>query len=235
MFERPDPAARIWRYIDFAKLVDFFDQRALFFARADQMFDPWEGSASPFIETAQLKEITARLKLGGRSPSRDDLRSHWQGLRSRMFLSCWHLAEQESAAMWGLYAGREGRGVALQTTFKRLEQALPSEWKMSIHAGKVRYIDYQRESFPGGNAFTRYLHKRRSFEHEQELRAIFATNQPSPEPGFNVPVDFSTLVENIYISPIAPTWFADLVERTTRHYGSSAPTIHSDLLVDPVK
>jgi hypothetical protein len=49
--EHPDfPAgsldATIWRYIDFTKLVSILNSRSLFFARADQFDDPFEGSST---------------------------------------------------------------------------------------------------------------------------------------------------------------------------------------------
>lgn len=233
-FERPAGHAQIWRYIDFAKFVDALDRKALFFARADQMNDRWEASLSLAIEERHVEKINLQLPLGSRPPSIVEYRAHWQALRRRMFLSCWHLAERESAAMWSLYAGREGQGVALQSTFGRLERALPSEWQHGIHAGTVYYIDYSSDDIPRGNAFYRCLYKRTSFEHERELRAIFDTQDDRSPHGFLVPVDLSTLVENVYVAPTALPWFADLVERVMHHFEGTAPVIPSKLLAGPV-
>ena len=38
--------------------------------------------------------------------------------------------------------------------------------------GRVSYVDYNTTIIPEGNAFFAYLHKRQSFEHEREVRAI---------------------------------------------------------------
>lgn len=135
--------------------------------------------------------------------------------------------------MWSLYAGREGQGIALQSTFGRLERALPDEWQHSIHAGTVSYIDYSSDDIPLGNAFSRCLRKRTSFEHERELRAILATHDDHSPEGFRVPVDLSTLIETIYVAPTAPPWFVELVERTTRDHRLAVPVVHSDLLAGP--
>jgi hypothetical protein len=35
------------RYLDFVKFIDLLDRRALYFSRADQMEEPWEGSLGP--------------------------------------------------------------------------------------------------------------------------------------------------------------------------------------------
>jgi hypothetical protein len=72
-----------------------------------------------------------------------------------MFLSCWVWSEVESAAMWSIYTGRAGLGVAVETTFGQFERALPREGPHRILAGKVRYIDYRVESPPVGNACPR--------------------------------------------------------------------------------
>jgi hypothetical protein len=233
VFKRPSEHAQIWRYIDFAKFVDLLSRKALFFARADRMDDPWEASLSLAIEERHLEKITLQLPPGSDPPRGDDYRTHWQALRRRMFLSCWHLSEHQSAAMWGLYAGREGQGIALQSTFGRLERALPNEWQHSIHAGTVSYVDYSSDDIPLGNAFYRCLYKRTSFEHERELRALFATHDDHSPDGFLVPTDLSTLIEKIYVAPTAPPWFTELVKRTARCHGATVPIIPSDLLAGP--
>ncbi len=233
VFNRPADHAQIWRYIDFAKFVDVLDRKALFFARADRMNDPWEASLSLAIEERHLEKINLQLPPGSRPPRVVEYRAHWQAVRRRMFLSCWHLADHESAAMWDLYAGREGQGIALQSTFGRLERALPNEWQHSIHAGTVSYVDYSSDDIPLGNAFYRCLYKRTGFEHERELRAIFDTHDDRSPHGFLVPVDLSTLVEKIYVAPTASPWFPERVKRTMHHHRATAPVVRSDLLAPP--
>jgi hypothetical protein len=42
---QPDqPSVKVWRYMDFTKLVSLIDSRRLFFPRTDQLGDPFEGS-----------------------------------------------------------------------------------------------------------------------------------------------------------------------------------------------
>jgi len=82
-------------------------------------------------------------------------------------VSCWHMNEFESAAMWRLYAGGNN-AIALQTRFDRLASVLPDEFGM----GRVRYIDYLTDRIPEGNVFNPIMYKRKSFEHEEEVRAV---------------------------------------------------------------
>ena len=76
---------------------------------------------------------------------------------------------------------------------------------------------------PIGNAFYPIVHKRRSFSHEQELRAICwlslsedvqwekAGMIPAVK-GVEVPVHLDELVESIRLGPSSVGWFADLVD-----------------------
>jgi hypothetical protein len=47
--------------------------------------------------------------------------------------------------------------------------------------------------------------------------------------GVSIPIDLEGLIENIYVSPGAPTWHADLVTSVVKRYGYDFPVIHSDL------
>ena len=42
--KRPDPNTPLWRYMDFAKFVALLEHRAIYFARADQLGDKFEGA-----------------------------------------------------------------------------------------------------------------------------------------------------------------------------------------------
>lgn len=244
VFERPPEAAKIWRYLDFAKLVDMVDRGALFFARADAMLDPWEGRIGTAGEISHVEQILAALPdevvtAGYAERVRAEYRAFRHESIRQIYLSCWYVSEHESAAMWELYAGRDGRGVAIQSSFGRLRSALPATFEEhAIRAGLVRYIDYSRETVPVGNRFYPFLHKRLSFEHERELRAVLdlhpSDREPGPEGGVNVPVDTATLIDHVHVAPTAPTWFTELVARTVEHYGLMAPVVRSNLLVGPI-
>src|SRR5687767_12683809 len=127
-----DPSAKLWRYQDFPKLAWLLNRGALFFARADCLGDPFEGSyPKPYAE--RLKSPTSRERSANRE-------------RKWYCVNCWHLAEYESAAMWKLYS-HGTNGVAIQTTFDRLVDSL-RETDRDVYVGQVRYIDYECDSFP---------------------------------------------------------------------------------------
>jgi hypothetical protein len=176
--------------------------------------------------------------------SRDDDAIHRRRMTQFMHLSCWYEDQEESAAMWAIYAGADRRGVALKTTFGRLEQALPSEYEHFIYCGRVHYIDYRSEYVRSDNTFGPFLTKRRSFEHEREVRALIDVStlenvhpsyrHPPTVDGLRVPVDVQILIERIHVAPVADDWFYGLVRRITERYGVSVGVGRSELDAGPV-
>jgi hypothetical protein len=116
--------------------------------------------------------------------------------------------------------------------------------------GAVKYADYEQDWIPEGNFLAPFLHKRRSFEHEHEVRAILTIlpirqdsslqggseidfSLESPE-GLIVPADLVGLIEEVRVDPQSPRWFRDAAEDVTRRYGLTCPVSQSELDVDPV-
>lgn len=247
IFEKPrNGNVKIWRYMDFTKFVSMLDKRALFFARADKLPDPFEGSYSK-------ANIEIRPKLYKDIPEFDIFQKSVQGfskdVRKHVIINSWHMNDCESAAMWRLYL-KSDEGVAIQSTFKRLTRSFDNHLTDNIYIGKVKYIDYKTEWLPEGNLFYPFLHKRRSFKHESELRAIIlrfpSTGVPSETPkqidltqeifdlGAYIDVETEVLVENVFVSPTALGWFKDLVKSVMNKYDLRKPVRQSSLAEGPV-
>jgi hypothetical protein len=158
----PDLRIQIWRYMDFTKFVALLHAGALFFVRADLLDDPFEGSYSRANESLRLTVY------GKEAPKiSQSIPPFYRWVREWTFLNCWHMNELESAAMWRLYA-RSNEAIAIRSKYQLLAQALPEKALL----GMVRYIDYDTECLPEGNSFYPFVHKRKPFEHEPEVRAI---------------------------------------------------------------
>lgn len=105
----------------------------------------------------------------------------------------------------------------------------------------IDYIDYATDRIPDGSFAPQFFRKRRSFEHERELRAMVLQFPRSPDGhrvdyerrptdgGLDVPVDLDQLIEEIVIAPLAPAWFVELVARVARRYGVSVVPRQSTL------
>lgn len=82
------------------------------------------------------------------------------------------------------------------------------------------------------------LCKRKSFEHEQEYRMILTLDKEEQDRGIRgklVSVVLDQLIEEVYVSPTAPTWVAEVVRKEVAAYGLDLPVIQSDLYAPVVK
>lgn len=240
--EVPDDQV-VWRYMDLARFLAVLQNEALWFARADLLGDPHEGATGEFNRSSWVEMYGEQMAAG---LSNID----WNAMRMMFHITCWHMNERESAAMWGLYQ-TEGRGIAIKSTVGRLKEAVRSS-SDDIYMAAVRYVDYATEFVPEGNLFYRVIHKRLSFEHENELRMIVSPPAPTVEveregvvetvivpgyqapPGLSIPVDLSAMVEAIHIAPGSADWFVDVVQRATDLSSLSTQVLRSEIDAEPL-
>lgn len=167
-FPQPkDPNIRIWRYMDFTKYVFMLETSSLYFARADMLGDPFEGSYSKV--NIQLRPIVYK---DAQLPLRvfDDMVRFTRWVREWTYVNCWHMNEYESAAMWRLYA-KSSDAIAIQTAYAKLAACLPNE----VFLGAVQYIDYEKDWFLEGNILYPFMYKRR-IQKGQTLNCEFIRN-----------------------------------------------------------
>jgi hypothetical protein len=219
-FLQPENAAvKVWRYMDFTKLVSLVDSRRLFFPRADQLGDSFEGS-SPRMNVHARRQIPDAVppearesfaKAMAATVSDNRLNELWPKCSA---VNCWHMNDYESAAMWKLYL-KSNEGIAVQSTYENLRDSLIDGEQ--IFLGLVKYIDYETELIETGNVLSPFVYKRKSFEHEREVRALvmkFPTKIESDlygrgtiAQGLKIKVDLERLIERIYVAPSSPAWF----------------------------
>lgn len=237
LFISPPQDATLWRYTDFTKFVSLMDKKSLFFSRADKLGDPFEGSYSKV--NLQLRPLLYK----GQIPDHElqKISEFTAQLPRFTLVSCWHLNAHESAAMWRLYA-KEHDGVAIKTDFQSLSGSLKGD--KDVFIGSVNYIDYNVDFIREDNLFAPFLNKRKSFEHENEVRAIMV-EIPSSEHGLDLSrdicdvgvyheVDVPTLIHEVVVSPFAPDWFLELVKSVAVRYELAVPVRRSLLAEMPV-
>ncbi len=236
--------------MDFTKFVSMLDRNALFFTRVDQLDDKFEGSLSKYVIAPELEEKATpeeRLKI---QEYRKRFSPHYEHQRKTLAVNCWHMNEDESAAMWKLYS-KSDEGIAIESTYRKLVDCFTASEKYYLWIGRVHYIDYNKQTIPINNTLFPVIYKRRSFEHENELRAVLSKHIKAedykdrsligcidlldfPENGVEIPVDINKLISVIHISPTAAKWFEDLVRSVARKYGLSKPVKKSCLADDPI-
>lgn len=170
-FASPRPDAGLWRYLTFTKFVSLLDRRAIFFARADKFSDPFEGAFPKANIDLRRKNFKAIVE---QHPFLNSEKFQLQDvpikdLRRFTLINCWHEGDHESEAMWSRYSGTQ-EGIAIRTDFRSLAESLVDD--RDIYIGQVSYIDYATDSILDDNLFRPFLNKRKSFEHEREVRAL---------------------------------------------------------------
>jgi hypothetical protein len=235
----PEPdQAKIWPYMDLSKLVSLLDKRSLFFPQLHYLAaagDSHEGSYSfgTYALIASRSEELESHASGLSGDLLDAIDEAANNARRWLYVNCWHESEYESAAMWKLYL-HSAEGIAIQSTIGRLKESLTEAPAIQM-IGRVKYIDFHAETFPLTNVFYVALHKRKSFEHEKELRAIVLSRSPQDDyriiddVGVYVPCQVERLIENVYVAPTMPLWFGDVVASIILRYGLSH-TVHQSRL-----
>lgn len=269
-----NPKQKIWRYMDFTKFVALIDKEALFFPRSTLLDDKYEGSISQETINIFKKKGEQELEFHiGRYPNREIPPEMLEVLQRKLspsgmlqskftrwskkwtYISCWHMNEHESAAMWSLYAS-SNQAIAISSTFKQLFECLKPHIfpGNQLTLGMVYYLDYSKEAVPKDFYLSEFFHKRKSFQHESELRAVVqdlpVKDGPKDENGIinykllyydrvpvagkSFPIDIENLIEEVYVAPTSPEWFLDLTQRILRKYGIDRVVKRSSLDGDPL-
>jgi hypothetical protein len=107
--------------------------------------------------------------------------------------------------------------------------------------GSVNYVDFAEATWPKGNFYWPFAHKRLGFEHEQEVRALAGElaiegDTPSEEKPVSryFGVDLEVLIDEIVISPVAPAWLAELITAVGAKYKLHAVPRQSELAGVPL-
>ena len=249
--EIPEGDAVLWRYMDLAKLLALLSKRSLFFPSLDKLGDRFEGRWSE--RTLELVRDRDELWTRDRGhhvvveDKRNDQRlefprldshwtvdetiNHWNGAlrggasRSSTFVNCWYEEDEESEAMWKLFASQQ-YGVAVRTTAARLIGSFTEQ--LPDYFGRVSYIAYDSHLMPV-TEFPPVFFKRRAFMHEREVRAVVApehriekVEEDTRSPGVECPIDPEQLIEAVVVSPYSPGWLPDIVQSVLEKYEIAA-------------
>lgn len=246
-YEEVLPTAKLWRYMDLAKFISLIGKKKLYFASLESFEDIFEGAKgiierkgiwnefyTDFLERAirtppegNPRDLTDEYVEKNAAMILSSLERVGVSERKDTFVSCWYCNQYESEAMWKLYSTNVKNAIAIQTTSQQLYEALGKD--PSVEIGKVRYIDYTKQFAPINGA---YWYKRKSFEYEQEVRAVTHVRKAACC-GVEKEVDVEKLIEGIYISPYAPKWFEDVVRDITEKYELNKPIFYSEMKAKP--
>jgi hypothetical protein len=268
----PDIDGKIWQYMELAEFVSMLNRKALFFVKANKLRDPYEGIVPQFNHV--MRSMADRERQGQEQEQNlqnqykinevnqriaKTMAEQFQRYRQLVLINPWHYNEYESAAMWNLYS-HENAGIAIQSTTRRLSQCFNGNNEDIIWIGKVQYLDFSKEWMnEWNNLFEAFVTKRKSFEYENEIRAvtcipddnlshellanasstegsnIFSSRERTVNPteltdkGKYVRADLEILVEKVYVAPYAESWFEEVVQSLLSKYDLDPVVSKSDL------
>ena len=246
---------KIWKYLDLAKFISMLANDGLYFACPIDFHDPYEGYLPQTHVKAMLelsenfvtkeREIFKQAIAEQPTPSAVKLEKTFdEGMNTflskskaalsttaRKFgVSCWHKSPHESEAMWNLYSS-SGHCIAIESTRAQLRDSIIE--KDGVYIEDVRYADFETDPIEKGHKHYALVMKRKSFEHEKELRAFKLLREEGK--GQFLKCDLSILINAIHISPSSPPFLLDAVNSlcSGKIAKITKPTTRSKLLDKP--
>lgn len=236
---------KLWKFMDLTKFLNLILTEQLHFQRINTFKDVYEGYDDHFYNNEDLRHL-----LGNQF---EELKKLSEAIKYNTYISCWHLNEYESAAMWDLYANKSG-SIAIETDINTLKKSLLIEGRQILNYENVIYLDYQehkktKHAQEINEIFKCQVYKRKSFEHEKEFRIILrpfrdhrdmlnlvtiSKNQSLEEirktaTSMRVNLNINTLVQKIYLSPETPEWEKMTIENLLKRLNLNIKVIKSDL------
>lgn len=226
-FETPNNKAMIWRYMSFEKFKSLVAEKILYFCSIDTLKqeDPYEGSyyASKFfndIDSSEAKRVVGLVNQCG----------------PPMTVNCWYLSDNDSMAMWKLYA-KDNKGIAIQSTVGHLKKALSINDE-EILIGKIKYTDDPIDD-PANytiDKFSCITSKRICYNFEKELRAFVwyaDDNKRTQDGSLRLPVEVDVLIDRILLAPTSSNERCSKVKKLLADHRVDIPIAVSPLLTNP--
>lgn len=95
-----------------------------------------------------------------------------------------------------------------------------------------------------GSIYLPFFHKRRSFEHEKEVRIMvpdlpmvnnnFDRTAENHNPGIKLAIELDEVIESVYVPPYAPTWYTESVAEVIEKFEYKFRVNPSSLSKPPV-
>lgn len=212
-----DTGVCVSRYMDLAKLIFLLDTNKLYLRRLGAHKDSHEGSNA--IQNIKLYKDAG--KKTGNDKLHEIIANNIKRICSTAFISSWCVSNDESDAMWRLFCNGS-IGVAVRTTYDKLAQIVDGR---ASYIGLVKYINYKNEIIqPVANILAPAMHKRKVFQHENEVRVLLHNTEYWGKPETEIPlgltIDFDSkqIIDKVLISPYAESWYFEVVKSVVERF-----------------
>lgn len=239
----------VWRYMDISKFLAMLNQGGLYFPKAENLDDKFEGASGLarresewdnfYLDCFRNLEMPHSPENDFTARTSEEIEADAQRLlksiksianhAKNLLVSCWHQNDLESEAIWRLYCPPPVPGVVIRSTVGQLWDACKDEQTAVV--GKVHYMDF-RKTFTSIQD-ERIFQKRLSLSHENEVRIVLKNDRRNPVEGRLLNCDLEKLISEIIISPFAPQWLLDVVASSIEKFGYSLDVKQSELLELP--
>ena len=250
IIERCDSNGVLWKYMDFTKFVALIEkEQSLYFPDIFKFEDALEGlhNALGIDDHYDITNTGEIIVTGPPSTPRhvENSRKYKTYLNQLVLemaqsigVQCWRFAEHENHAMWKIFLS-SNEGVAIKTNIEKLKECLPDN--LIFHLGRVNYMRRNTKKISTNYLLESFFTKESHFDHECEYRIITYdvinngenhfgnANLRKNDEGIVVPINVNELINEIVVSPYAPTWFYKLVLKVKATYGLSAPVSWSEV------
>ncbi|MFA1012252.1 MULTISPECIES: DUF2971 domain-containing protein [Pseudomonas syringae group] len=191
------------------------------------------------IQNARLSYESRTVKtIFGHQPasSFSDNKSVFRAVSNWVDISCWHTdsADVESMAMWKIYGG-SAASVCVESTVGALVNSMIIPAGLEVHAGKVSYVDYEKDYIGVDDPLQFFFNKSKHYEFEKEFRFVLHPNKlesllsARAEFGTSIPVEPKSVIESVVVSPAATDWFFDLINLIMKDAGYSVNIARSKI------
>ena len=252
----------IWRYMDYFKFISLIKENALYFCRIDNFSDKYEGTfAKTNLETQIFPQIP---NSEGSIIEKDRKLIHEAAvdIMRLIYVNCFTIRSSESPRMWEEYT-TDSNSVVIKSSFLSLKKSFTryegdNGVFTEMNISKVNYVDYDSHFMPEWSVLIPFIHKKKDFEFEQELR-LFATipdidmavgqcnselleTKGSPSiaeylhlgvipdyPSLLISVDPNILIEQVIVHPDSTGEFIEKVRNDCKIYGLNAEVVRSSL------
>ena len=189
----------LWRYMDLWKFLQIVNTSTLFFPSVTLLGDQLEGK----IPDKVYSNMKDHEKINGRSDNFVEVyREFMENLsRDSTLVLSWNAAENESFALWKMYA-KDKLGIAIKTNLQKLKNSFKNTSE-EIYIGEVSYYDNEKPIYDV-ISFSTLLTKHNYYSFEKEVRCLTRLNDDEKNLNFKlINVDLNELIEEVYLSPFA--------------------------------
>lgn len=145
-------------------------------------------------------------------------------LSDNTYINCWHKNIDESMVMWEVY-GQTENSVVIKTTAKKLKASfdLNTVMKFALEVALDDILYLNHEDAPAERNYRQlFFMKRPHFSFENEVRLYLMARDKktrlSAPLGYEISVDLSIRIEDIYVHPDSENWFFESVKDLVKRY-----------------